>query len=130
MTLPMRPNFPTFTPLEHHLQNFTPILFAVLASCSVVVPLCRFFCVTRNERCQRKDCARANELELSGEEKVQAHFQCERVKKQHAQNCERMLSCALSRMGRQTTVPVRAPTSETPPHCWGRCHERSTDFLM
>ena len=34
------------------------------------------FCVTRNERCQRKDRARADRFE----EKCQAHFQCEWVK--------------------------------------------------
>ena len=33
-----------------------------------------------SERCQRRDRARENELELPGEEKGQAHFQCGRVK--------------------------------------------------
>ena len=41
------------------------------------------FSVTRNEGCQRKDRARANELEFSAEERMcQAHFQ--RMGEQHA----------------------------------------------
>ena len=53
---------------------------------------------TRNERCQKKGSARANELELSGDEKVPGTLPM-RTREQHAQNCERMLSCGLSRKG-------------------------------
>ena len=56
-----------------------------------------FLCLTRNEKCQRKDRARANELELSGEEKVPGTLPM-RTGEQHAQNCEKMLSRALRKM--------------------------------
>ena len=57
-----------------------------------------------NEKCQRKDRPRAKVSELSGEEEVPGTLPVRTVRKQYAQSCERMLSCALSRMERWASV--------------------------